>query len=143
MYTKCSSTSLKPAAKLSSKAAGKKWNNYFKIDGTKDFLRALESNALIRAIELVKANTGHTGGTWIHRLVAVHFGAQVSLCVSELMIIGKVEILNELRAIDWVMFIEIHRGMNMWSVPTIHRILLFDKYIFQNEWNYDLKRSRV
>jgi hypothetical protein len=53
---------------------------------------------------------GHTGGTWIHRLVAVHlaqwlspsFAVQVSLWVNEIMITGKVELGNELsnEAID-------------------------------------------
>ena len=58
----------------------------------------------------MQANVGHTGGTWVHRLVAVHlaqwlspsFAVQVSLWVNELMITGKVEIGNELsnEAID-------------------------------------------
>ena len=93
------------------KAAGKKWNNYFKIDGTKDYLQALESNAHIRALELIKVDVGgNHSGTFVHRLVAVHlaqwlspsFAVQVSLWVSELMITGKVEIGNELssEAID-------------------------------------------
>ena len=86
------------------KAAGKKWNNYFQLDGTKDYLQALESIIGIPIIELVHANVGHTGGTWVHRLVAVHlaqwlspsFAVQVSLWVNEIIITGKVEIGNEL-----------------------------------------------
>ena len=86
------------------KAAKKKWNDYFRLDSTQSYLQALNSIAGIPAIELVKANAGNTGGTWIHRLVAVHlaqwispsFAVQVSLWVNELMITGKVEIGNEL-----------------------------------------------
>ena len=88
-------------------AAGKKWNNYFKLDGTKDYLQALNSVALIRATELIKVTQGGNSkeqGTFVHRLVAVHlaqwlspsFAVQVSLWVSELMITGKVEIGNGL-----------------------------------------------
>ena len=62
------------------------------------------------------------------------FGAQVSLCVSELMIIGKVEILNELRAIDWVMFIEIHHEMNICgrSQPSTEYCYLINIYFRMN-----------
>ena len=69
------------------KAAGKLFANYKQLDGTKDYLQSLESIIGIPIIELVQANVGHTGGTWVHRLVAVHlaqwlspsFAVQVSL----------------------------------------------------------------
>ena len=92
------------------KAAGKLFADYQILSGTKEYLQALESIIGIPIIELVQANVGHTGGTWVHRLVAVHlaqwlspsFAVQVSLWVNELMITGKVEIGNELsnEAID-------------------------------------------
>jgi hypothetical protein len=86
------------------KAAGKLFADYQRLSGTKDYLQALESIMGIPIIELVKTSVGQTGGTWIHRLVAVHlaqwlspsFAVQVSLWVNELMITGKVEIGNEL-----------------------------------------------
>jgi hypothetical protein len=87
------------------KAAGKLFANYKQLDGTKDYLQALESIIGIPILELIKVDVGgNHSGTWIHRLVAVHlaqwlspsFAVQVSLWVNELMITGKVEIGNEL-----------------------------------------------
>ena len=87
------------------KAAGKLFANYKQLDGTKDYLQALESIIGIPILELIKVDVGgNHSGTWIHRLVAVHlaqwlspsFAVKVSLWVNELMITGKVEIGNEL-----------------------------------------------
>ena len=95
------------------KAAGKLFANYKQLDGTKDYLQALESVIGIPITELIKVVQGGNSkeqGTWVHRLVAVHlaqwlspsFAVQVSLWVNELMITGKVELGNELsnEAID-------------------------------------------
>ena len=74
------------------KAAGKLFANYKQLDGTKDYLQALESVIGIPITELIKVVQGGNSkeqGTWVHRLVAVHlaqwlspsFAVQVSLWV--------------------------------------------------------------
>jgi len=86
------------------KAAGKLFGHYKSLESTKDYLQALESNIGIPIIELVKTNAGNGGGTFVHRLVAVHlaqwlspsFAVQVSMWVNEIIITGKVEMGNEM-----------------------------------------------
>jgi hypothetical protein len=57
------------------KAAGKRWNNYWRNQTTQDYLAALAAKMQIRADLLVlKQTTGpnEERGTWVHRRVALH-----------------------------------------------------------------------
>lgn len=90
------------------KAAGKKWNDYWRNAATKEFIEAMSSEAGIPASDLVQVQKGNpTGaiqggsqGTWAHPDVAVHlaqwcsprFAVQVSKWVRELLTRGKVEL---------------------------------------------------
>lgn len=87
------------------KAAGKKWNNYQRNEGTQDFLKSLESETRIRVSDLVQVTKGGSGeqGTWIHPRVVIHFAqwasAEFAVAVTgwvlELMTTGKVELNRE------------------------------------------------
>lgn len=67
------------------KAAGKRWNDYFRLDATQDFLRALSVNTGITAFEqnqgLVQSRAGspeNGGGTWVHPQVAINLAQWLS-----------------------------------------------------------------
>jgi hypothetical protein len=94
------------------KAGGKKFNDYSRLDNTKDFLQILKTNTgqpaikLIEskkgqpAIKLIESKKGQYGGTWVHRKVAIHlaqwispqFSVQVTNWVEELLTKGRVDI---------------------------------------------------
>lgn len=82
------------------KAAGKRWNDYFRLDSTGEFLHELSATTGIPALEqnqgLVQTKQGspeNGGGTWVHPQVAIHlaqwlsavFAVQVSQWVYEWM----------------------------------------------------------
>ncbi|QUT04857.1 KilA-N domain-containing protein [Sphingobium phenoxybenzoativorans] len=63
------------------KAAGKKWNDYFRIGTTKAFLAELSTVAGIPATALVQSIQGGSPelqGTWIHPQVAIHLAQWLS-----------------------------------------------------------------
>lgn len=61
------------------KAAGKKVNDYLRLQSTKDFLKALESETGIPACELVQAKKGGVfKGTWVHPQVAINLAQWAS-----------------------------------------------------------------
>lgn len=85
------------------KAAGKRLNDYTRLDSTQEFLSEMSSTAGIPAVELVQAREGRPdlgGGTWVHPDVAINlaqwlspkFAVQVSKWVRELMTKGSVSI---------------------------------------------------
>lgn len=63
-------------------AAGKRLNNYLRNEQTQDFLKALESDALISVSKLVTIVRGRgdrvTQGTWVHPKVAIHLAMWLS-----------------------------------------------------------------
>lgn len=82
------------------KAAGKKWNNYWRNETTKAFIRTLAESTRIRVEDLVELKSGREGGTWIHPRVVIHFAQWVSPefavlvtgWVFDLLTTGKVEL---------------------------------------------------
>lgn len=87
-------------------AAGKKWNDYYRLTTTAPFLVALSSEAGIPASELIQSLRGgdpHTQGTWVHPQVALHlaqwlspeFSVRVSKWVFDWMS-GRVPTANEM-----------------------------------------------
>lgn len=82
------------------KAAGKVWNDYWRLDATQEFVKALEDNTGQNRNILVQATRGRTGGTWVHPDLAVNlaqwcsprFAVQVSRWVRELLTDGRVEL---------------------------------------------------
>jgi hypothetical protein len=53
----------------------KKMNNFLRTKQTKEFIEALQENALKSVIQV---KTGNTGGTWMHKLLAYKFAAWLS-----------------------------------------------------------------
>lgn len=80
-------------------AVGKKWADYWRLNGTKDFIQALAESTGIPATDLADVKSGREGGTWVHPDIAIHlaqwcsprFAVQVSRWVRELMTAGRVE----------------------------------------------------
>jgi hypothetical protein len=61
------------------KAAGKKWNDYLRLDNTAEFLEELEADTGIPASVLVQSvKGGIIQGTWVHPQVAVNLGQWLS-----------------------------------------------------------------
>jgi hypothetical protein len=64
------------------KASGKQFNDYSRLDTTKDFLKALESDTGIPVSLLVITKKGNSKqfeqGTWVHPKVAIHLGQWLS-----------------------------------------------------------------
>lgn len=59
-------------------AAGKKFNDYSRLDTTKAFIKELGSIAGIPAIELIQSVSGAYGGTWVHPKVAINLAQWIS-----------------------------------------------------------------
>jgi hypothetical protein len=62
-------------------AAGKKWNDYYRLDSTKAFLDELSMETGIPASNLIEVRKGKPAnlqGTWIHPYVAVNLGQWLS-----------------------------------------------------------------
>lgn len=82
------------------KAAGKKWADYARLDGTDAFIQALAESTGIPIESLIQSKSGRTGGTWIHPRVAMHFcqwvSARFAVAVSgwvlQLLTTGRVEL---------------------------------------------------
>ncbi len=53
-------------------ANGKKWTDYWRLDGTKEFIQALAESTGIPADSLVETQSGRGGGTDVHPDVADH-----------------------------------------------------------------------
>ena len=86
------------------KAGNKKFNDYFRLHTTKDYVNAIESNTGIPVLELIKSDIGgNHSGTWVHRKVGYHlaqwispqFAVQVSNILDELFITGSVILCKE------------------------------------------------
>ncbi|MBP3956754.1 KilA-N domain-containing protein [Gemmata sp. G18] len=60
------------------KAAKKKWADYFRLGGTKEFVQALVQSAEIPADSLIEMKSGKSGGTCIHPRVVIHFAQWAS-----------------------------------------------------------------
>ena len=83
------------------KAGGKKFNDWLRLENTKNYLVSMETDTGIPALELIDKNIGgnHTG-TWVHPKIAVNlaqwlspdFAVQVSNWIYDLMTKGKVEV---------------------------------------------------
>lgn len=93
-------------------AAQKKWNDYWRLEGTQAFILKLVESTGIPADSLVQAKSGRNGGTWIHPQVVIHFAqwvsaefaVQVTAWVLQLLTTGRVELapadaLTELEAL--------------------------------------------
>jgi hypothetical protein len=83
------------------KAGGKKFNDWLRLENTKNYLVSLEVNTGIPALELIDKNIGgNHSGTWIYPKVAIYlaqclspeFAVQVSNWIYDLMTKGKVEV---------------------------------------------------
>jgi hypothetical protein len=82
------------------KAAGKKWSDYWRLDGTKAVIQAIAESTGIPVDSMVIKQSGRGGGTWIHPEVVIHFAmwadakfaAQVVKWARELLTTGKVEL---------------------------------------------------
>ena len=85
-------------------AGKKKFNDWYRLHKTKEFIKQLSSSAGIPAVELIKQNTGGNGErhTWVHPQVAINiaqwispqFDVKVSAWVLEVMMSGKIDITN-------------------------------------------------
>lgn len=84
-------------------ATGKRWNDYWRLDNTKEFLVELSVSAGIPVDRIVVSKPGRPdrgGGTWVHPDVAIHlaqwcsarFAVQVSRWIRELLTTGCVEL---------------------------------------------------
>jgi hypothetical protein len=94
------------------KATGKRWNNYYRLDNTKEFLKELSSVieipvTLISAteqnqelIQIIQGGSPQFQGTWVHPYISINlaqwcnprFAVHVAKWVFELMTTGKVEL---------------------------------------------------
>jgi hypothetical protein len=88
-------------ATLLCKAGGKVFSEYKRSKQTKDYIKALELNMGISHIDLFDAKKGgNHSGTYVHRKIGIHlaqwispeFSIQVTNCIEELLLYGKVEI---------------------------------------------------
>lgn len=84
-------------------AAGKKWSDYWRNVGTKDFIQALASDTGIPASSLVEVGNRTTRASWVHPQVVIHFAqwaspefaVQVTDWVCRLINDGRVELTPE------------------------------------------------
>jgi hypothetical protein len=89
-------------------ACGKRWDNWNRLDSTKDYLEALKNKHYSDVSEwgLVDSKVGglpDTTGTWVYRKVAIRlaqwlsadFAIQVDEWIEELLTTGKVQLSNE------------------------------------------------
>ncbi|MCW2309739.1 KilA-N domain-containing protein [Rhodobium gokarnense] len=62
------------------KAAGKKFNDYARLDATSGFMSALSAEAGIPVSKLIQSVKGGSGpqGTWVHPKVAIHLAQWLS-----------------------------------------------------------------
>ena len=64
------------------KSAGKKWSNYYRLDGTSQFLEVIESEAHISRSLLIEDNRSNSDGadrhTWVHMKIAMHLATWLS-----------------------------------------------------------------
>ena len=83
------------------KAGNKKFNDWLRLESTKNYLVSMETNTGIPALELIDKNIGGNHiGTWIHPKVAINlaqwlspdFAVLVSNWIYDLMTKGKVEV---------------------------------------------------
>jgi hypothetical protein len=90
-------------------AGNKKFNDWFRLDTSKELINVLESKAGIPALELVEINKGGKHlGSWIHPKLAIQlaqwistdFALQVSDWILDLLTIGKVEINESIKNKD-------------------------------------------
>lgn len=85
------------------KASGRRYNDWFRIDSTQAYLKALNLIVGLPVIEIIESEPGRYGGSWGHPLVAINFAqwcspdiaVQVSKWVWELSATGKVELGKE------------------------------------------------
>ena len=94
-------------ASLVCKGKEKKFNDWFRLQNTKELIIALENdknlNAGIPVFKSIEVTKGKYGGSWIHPDLAIqlaqwlspHFAIQVSRWTRELLLFDKVEIGNE------------------------------------------------
>jgi hypothetical protein len=63
-------------------AGGKRFNNWFRMDSTKELINGLESETLISASQLVNIKKGNSGdfnqGSWIHPDLAIQLAQWIS-----------------------------------------------------------------
>ncbi len=110
-------------------AGGKKFNDWFRLDTTKELMNELSSDAGIPASLFVEANRGRTSkytqGSWIHpdlsiqlaQWISPKFAIQVSKWIRSLFSVGSVEIdLALLRDKDRDIRIKDHRIKQLESV---------------------------
>jgi hypothetical protein len=111
------------------KAGGKKFNDWFRLDTTKELMNELSSEAGIPASLLVESNRGRTSkyiqGSWIHpdlsiqlaRWISPKFAIQVSKWIRTLFSEGSLQIdMNLLHQKDKEMSIKDHRIKQLESV---------------------------
>lgn len=80
------------------KAAGKKWNDYWRLDATREFIQALAESTGIPVDSIVEQRSGRGGGTWVHPDLALSlaqwlspkFAVQVAKWVRELLTTGTI-----------------------------------------------------
>jgi hypothetical protein len=89
------------------KATGKRWNNYYQLPNTQEFLDVLSAETGITVseqnqglVQTTKGGNPQNQGTWVHPYVSINlaqwcspeFAVKVSIWVFELMTAGKVEL---------------------------------------------------
>lgn len=80
------------------KAGNKRLNDYYRLESTQEYLKALEEELKIPISELIR-NNKNMSDTWVHRKVSYHlaqwispkFAVQVSNILDEFFLCGKVE----------------------------------------------------
>ena len=105
------------------KAGGKKFNDWYRLDSTKELINALEKqlknlntqypvfknlNADNPTFKIIEVNQGKYGGSWLHPDLAVQlsqwisaeFALQVSRWTRELILTGNVSLNNERNEIE-------------------------------------------
>ena len=99
------------------RATGKRWNDYWGVGPTQEFLKALSAITATTVIALVQSKPGRPdlgGGTWVHQRVAIHlaqwcdpvFAVHVTLWIEELLTKGTVSIEKPAHAHPWLARIE-------------------------------------
>ena len=89
-------------------SCGKRWNNWYQLATTKEYLKALENKHCCDSSngELIDSKVGgsaETTGTWVHRKVALRlaqwlspeFAVQVDEWIEELLLKGKVDLTQQ------------------------------------------------
>lgn len=85
------------------RAGGKFFKDFERLESTKNYLKALEQNRMILPTDAVQVFQGVSGGSWVHKLVALElarwispsFSIQCNLWIEELMSKGTVSINNQ------------------------------------------------